>query len=152
MRRNVPFGIVPALLAVVACSSGTAALEEEPGGVSPETQVHAVTYTIDCSEYSDYCSGHSWTPWFTLRLYDRGPELRHFHGIAQRTTFCDHGQWLLLSVGVERAQFGVGRVTVEISVDGSVVKTRTRSIVPGRVSGLWVWALCEPLPVTRSEA
>ena len=32
MRRDAAFGIVTALLAVVACSSGTAALQEEPVG------------------------------------------------------------------------------------------------------------------------
>ena len=142
MRRDAAFGIITALLAFVACSSGTAALEEEPVG-PPEIVEHTVTYTLDCSLYSDYCSGHSWTPWFILRFYDRGPELRHFHGVAQRTTTCQHGKWLLLSVGAERAQFGVGRISASISVDGTVVKARTRSIVPRRVSGLWVWAICE---------
>ena len=140
MRRNAPCGIVPGLLALVACSSGTAALEEEP--VSPPVEIveHTVTYTIDCSHYSDHCRGHTWSQLLFLREYDRGSEFNRVYGTAQRTTSCYAGQWLVLWLRPQ-GNDGVGRVSATISVDGTVVKTRSRS--SRGLRGLLVWAICE---------
>ena len=128
------------LLAATACSSGTAALEEEPVGPPVETVEHTVTYTIDCTNYTDYCRGHTWSQLLIGRQYDRGSEFNRVYETAQRTTSCYAGQWLVLSIRPQRYD-GIGRVSATISVDGTAVKTRSRSIVPG-VRGLWVWAIC----------
>ena len=138
MRRNAPCGIVPALLALVACSSGTATLEEEPVGPPVEVVEHTVTYTIDCSGYSEYCHAHSWSQ-FPLLGYDRGSEFNRVYGTAQRTTSCHAGNWLVLSVRPQ-GNDGVGRVSATISVDSTVVKTRSRS--SRGLRGLLVWAIC----------
>ena len=110
------------LLAATACSSGTADLEEEPGGLPVESQVHTVTVTVDCD--GNCKSGDA--------------------GTTQRTFSCTHGEPLRLLVAPQgRGGEGSTAVSVTVSIDGAVVATGSKAIVVGDPNPLTVRAICE---------